>query len=93
MTLSWPADSTITELRQQGTLTTRQFSSQLVLGMCVLLVTQSCQTVCDPMICPWDSVGKNTGVGSHALLQGIFLTQEWNQDLLHCRQILYHLSY
>ena len=34
----------------------------------------------------WDSPGKNTGVGCHALLQGIFLTQELNlclQHLLH----------
>ena len=31
---------------------------------------------------------KNTGVGNLSLLQGIFLTQESNQDLLHCRQIL-----
>ena len=36
---------------------------------------------------------KNTGVGSLSLLQGIFLTQESNQGLLHCRQILYQLSY
>ena len=36
---------------------------------------------------------KNTGVGNLSLLQGIFLTQEMNQDLLHCRQILYQLSY
>ena len=36
---------------------------------------------------------KNTGVGSLSLLQGIFLTQESNQGLLHCRWILYHLSY
>ena len=36
---------------------------------------------------------KNTGVGSLSLLQGIFLTQESNQDLLHCRQILYQPSY
>ena len=36
---------------------------------------------------------KNTGVGSLSLLQGIFLTQELNQDLLHCRRILYQLSY
>ena len=36
---------------------------------------------------------KNTGVGSLSLLQGIFLTQESNRDLLHCRQILYQLSY
>ena len=36
---------------------------------------------------------KNTGVGSLSLLQGIFLTQESNQGLLHCRRILYHLSH
>ena len=36
---------------------------------------------------------KNNGVGSLSLLQGIFLTQESNQGLLHCRQILYQLSY
>ena len=33
------------------------------------------------------------GVGSLSLLQGIFLTQELNQGLLHCRQILYQLSH
>ena len=36
---------------------------------------------------------KNTGMGSLSLLQGIFPAQESNQDLLHCRQILYQLSY
>ena len=36
---------------------------------------------------------KNTGVGSLPLLKGIFLTQESNWCLLHCRQILYQLSY
>ena len=36
---------------------------------------------------------KNTGVGTLSLLQGIFLTQELSQGLLHCRQILYQLSY
>ena len=35
---------------------------------------------------------KNTGVGSLSLLQWIFLTQELNWGLLHCRQILYQLS-
>ena len=40
-----------------------------------------------------DSPGKNTGVGCHALLQGNILTQESNPSLLHCRRILYHLSY
>ena len=32
-------------------------------------------------------------MGSHALLQGIFLTQGSNLGLLHCKQILYCLSY
>ena len=36
---------------------------------------------------------KNTGVDSLSILQGIFLTQELNQGLLHCRQILYHLRF
>jgi len=36
---------------------------------------------------------KNTGVGSLSLLQGIFPTQESNRGLLHCRWILYQLSY
>ena len=36
---------------------------------------------------------KNTGVGSLSLLQQIFLTQELNRGLLHCRWILYQLSY
>jgi len=35
---------------------------------------------------------KNTGVGSLSLLQGIFPTQQSNQGLLHCRQILYQLT-
>ena len=44
---------------------------------------------------PAESQGlpKNTGVGSLSLLQQIFPTQESNQGLLHCRQILYQLSY
>ena len=34
------------------------------------------------LLCPWDSPGKNTGAGGHALLQGIFLTQGLNPHLL-----------
>ena len=56
--------------------------------------------LCDPWtvthqapLCPWDSPGKNTGVGCHFLLQGIFLTQGSNLGLPHCRQILYCLSH
>ena len=42
------------------------------------------------LLCPWDSLGKSTRVGCHALLQGVFPTQRSNLHLLHCRQILYH---
>jgi hypothetical protein len=41
------------------------------------------------MLCPWDSPGKNTGMGCHFLLQGIFLTQGLNPGLLYFGQILY----
>ena len=40
----------------------------------------------------WDSPGKNTGVGCHFLLQGIFSIQGSNPGLLHCGWILYCLS-
>ena len=57
----------------------------------------SCPTLCHPtycsspkVLCPWDFPDKNTGVGCHVLLQGIFPTQESNLGLLHCRQILHH---
>ena len=43
--------------------------------------------------CPWDSPGKNTGVGCHFFLQGIFLTLKSNPDLLLCGQFFYQLSY
>ena len=69
--------------------------------MCVLcLVAQSCLILCDPMGCSppgssvhGDSPGKNTGVGCHALLQGIFPTQGSKPGLPHRGWILYHLSH
>ena len=52
------------------------------------------------LLCPWNSLGKNTRVGCHSPLQGIFPTQGSNPPtqgsnsrLLHCRRILYHLSH
>ena len=45
------------------------------------------------LLCPWDSPGRNTGVGRHALLKGIFQNQGSNSDLPHCRWILYRLSH
>ena len=57
-----------------------------------VLVTQSCLTLCDPIVCSlpvssvcgclWDFPGKNTGIGRHSLLQGIFLTLGLNPHLL-----------
>ena len=45
------------------------------------------------LLCPWNSPGKNTGVGSHSFLQGIFTTQGWNPGLPFCTWILYCLSH
>ena len=64
------------------------------------LVVHLCPTLCNPMDCssPESSVheespSKKTGVGCHFFLLGIFPTQGLNLGLLHCRQILYHLSH
>ena len=45
------------------------------------------------LLCPRNFPGKNSGVGCHSLLQGIFPTQGQNPGLLPCRPILYHLSH
>ena len=67
-----------------------------------MLITQLCPALCirmdysPPGSSPWNSPGNNPGVGCHFLLQGIFLTQGSNLQLLrllHSRQILYHLSH
>ena len=44
------------------------------------------------LLCPRNVPGKNTRVGCHFLLQGVFLTQRSNRGLPHCGQILYRLS-
>ena len=70
---------------------------------------QLCPTLRDHMVCSppgssvhgifqarvleWGAIAFSTGVGSHSLLQGIFLTQGLNPGLPHCRLILYHLSH
>ena len=62
--------------------------------MCVIL--SHVQLFCNPLdcsLCPWNFPGKNTGVGCHSLCQGIFPNQKSNLGLLHCGQILYHLSH
>ena len=62
----------------------------LLLLLCLLSHVRLCDTRPARLLRPWDSPDKNTGVGGHFLLQGIFPTQGWNLCLLHCRQILYH---
>ena len=44
------------------------------------------------LLCAWNCPGKNTGVGCHSLLQGIFSSHGSKPGLLHCGQILYCLS-
>ena len=65
-----------------------------------MLVTRSYPALWEPKGCslPGSSVhgispGKNTGVGCHAFLWVIFPAQELNPGLLHCQQILHHLSH
>ena len=67
---------------------------------CIQRNAQSCPALLWPhglyptqLLCPWDSPGKNTGLGFHFLLQGIFQAQGSNLHFLSlpcCRQILYH---
>ena len=68
-------------------------------GVCML----SCLSCVWLLATPWSVAcqaplsmefsGKNTGVGCHSLLQGIFLTQRSNPRLLPCMQFLYWLSH
>ena len=76
------------------------FIFMYVLNYFLLVLSCSVVSLCDPMDC--SSLGssvhgaspdKNTGVGCHALLQGIFPTQGLNPGLPHCRRILYCLSH
>ena len=62
----------------------------VLLRVCVSVCAQSRPVLCNPMDCkptkflyPWDFSGKNTEVGCHFLLRGIFLTQGLNPCLLH----------
>ena len=60
--------------------------------------SESCSVVSDSLqphrlYSPWNSPGENSGMGSLSLLQGIFPNQGSNPGLLHCRWILYQMSY
>ena len=75
-------------------------SSDKLSSCAMRLVAQSCPTLCDPKDCGLpgssvhgDSPDRNTAMGCHFLLQGIFPTQGSNLGHLHCRQILYQQSH
>ena len=69
--------------------------NSICVSVLLVLVAQACPTLCNPMdrlLCPWNSPGKNTGVGGCFLLQGIFPTQgliwrflPWQMDSLPLR--------
>ena len=56
----------------------------------IVKVTQSYPTLCDPMDCPWNSLGQNTVVGNLSLPSP---GDRPNPGLLHCRWVLYQLSH
>ena len=97
--ISWTEEPS--GLQSTGSQRVRHFlvikSSSNNIYVCVRAKSlQSHHTLCDPkrlrptgLLCPWDSPGKNTGVGCRFLLRGNFLTQGWNPCLLTCRRILY----
>ena len=71
-----PGINLVSSALQDGSLTTGPSGRE---------AAQSCPTLCDPvdcrarLLCPWNSPGKNPGVGCHFLLQGIFPTRDRTQ--------------
>ena len=85
----------MTDSQNQKRLTRKQACSLFqtlswVLSHLVMSDSATPWTLATRLLCPWDSLGKNTGVGCHALLQRIFPTQGLNLCLLHWRWIIYH---
>ena len=77
-----------------------QISSPLSLCCCAVLSHSDMSNYLGPhvpqparLLCPWRFSREEYWSGSLSFLQGNFLTQELNWGLLHCKQILYQLSY
>ena len=85
--------SVLFKRRHAPRLSTRSESEKWKCYLLSCLTLYSPTTVAHWLFCPWDFPGKNTGVGCHALLEGIFPIQGSNPGLLPCQQILYHLSH
>ena len=96
----WTYSSNFLALSSALTIASFSFVTYCICFLCVIQsvvsnsVTQetvACQAL---LLCPWDSPGKDTGVGCHFLLQGIFLTQESNPGLsCIAGRLFYWLSY
>ena len=87
-----PAASSSLGLVHHLLLSSLVFIACVQKALCAKLL-RPCPTLCDPMdcspvrlLCPWDSPGQKTGVGWHALLQELFLTQ----DRTHVSSICLH---
>ena len=88
---------------QNRTTMTHQSLYSVCVCVCVCVCVYYSLSCVQPFVIPytvacqaplsWNPPGKNTGVGCHDLLQGIFLTQRLNLGLLYYRWILYHLSH
>ena len=82
------------EVRSLKYLITREFPQHYFSYYCPIYIFMHVCSIASVMfdslqpygslLCPYDSSGRNAGVGCHAaLLQGIFLPQRWNLHLLH----------
>ena len=72
----WEDCKNVQWLRERRNLCTRYILRAKSLQSVWLFVT-----LC--IVCPWDSPGRNSGVGCHALLQGVFPALGWNLNFLH----------
>ena len=97
--LAFPKVYSLASCSPKNSVWTTVFSQELVVCVCVLGHSVMSDSSQPPERSLWssfvsgDSLGKNTGVGCHALLQGIFPTQGSNPGLPHCRQVLHCLNH
>ena len=94
--LNWPELKTILYGQDYSYHPLKWPMLQLSRFSCLTLCDPMCRPICVTtwphvtvarLLCSWDSLDKNTGVGCHALLQGIFLTQGSNPHLLGLLQL------
>ena len=75
------------ELQSMGSQRVRHdWAAELNVSCSAVFYSEALWTIAHQLLCPWDSPGKNFGVGCHALLQGIFPTQGSHPCLLHWQE-------